>query len=194
LTAWQQDITHYIVEQGRGDPNCLRDQVDLRSRRSLRPAAITFASIDNADSHDACGVLVGQEQVGSRPWYFFVVGILKNHPRRGSRLEELQVLAFTPSGNGLLWAKGLAEGDAVGTYFDVGKERRRLRDLWRDGWNRPFPGPTDMFTLAVSGREAVVIEERSKARWKVTIPRVPAPGTQTLTAGQNDDRASETGL
>ena len=45
IMIWQDNLTHYISTQGKGDPLVLRDTVDMHALIIQRPARITFGGI-----------------------------------------------------------------------------------------------------------------------------------------------------
>jgi len=190
LENWQNDLTSYVAEHGQGDPNCLRDLVDLRSRRSQRPALITFRS--NAGKREAVGVLVAQQQVDSKPWYFFLIGISENS-RQGVKLEDVRLVGFTAETDSLHWAIGSPDAAVTERYFralhagsvaadDVNRRRSAPR------FDR-FPGFGDVFDIAVLGHDVSVTERRSGATWQLQVPTARlGPASAVTAAARPSDR------
>ncbi len=179
IEAFRQDMANYIAVQGHGDPNCLRDTVDLRSRRSPRPSAIRFGSMNNSGSRDAVGILVGIREVDHRPWYVFLVGVTTNNARRGAKLETVKAMAFTADGEGLHWVTGNVDEGAEWRYRSLRGRSSVGVATYADNnapWNELFPASTDVFLMDGIGGDIEVFEQGSGASWHLRIPkRLPPP-------------------
>lgn len=165
LNVWRQKVTDYVAAEGHGDPSCLRDTIDLRSRRTVRPAAITFSSLSNS-YQDARGVLTGQHTANGRPWYFFLVAVHDNNPKHTSRILEIRPIAFYADAEGLHWQTGEPDELAQGKYL----QSRYLHASGSAALPESFPGPADLFRLTVSGNTATIAEEHSGAAWTLQFP------------------------
>lgn len=165
LNVWRQKVTDYVAAEGHGDPSCLRDTVDMRSRRTVRPAAITFSSLSNSYK-DARGVLAGQHTADGRAWYFFLVAVHDNNPKHTMRILEIRPIAFYADADGLHWQTGdpddLAQGKYLRSRYPQASGSAALPEI--------FPGPADLFRLTVAGNTATIAEERSGAAWTLQFP------------------------
>ena len=176
LRAWQDRLTQYIAQQGNGDPNVLSDTTDLHSRRSLRPARITFGELDIrgrglwpfVTRRDANGVLLGQRRVGSRDWFLFLVGVVKRRANHTAGLEDIRLLGFTIKQRKLCWRVARRNPRAVAQYVGA----RRLDDpnkTSRYSSHASFPAATDVFKLEVRGDAVTATEQTSGAVWQLRL-------------------------
>ncbi|MGD2081238.1 MAG: hypothetical protein PVJ36_08945 [Nitrospirota bacterium] len=164
VAVWQGSLDEYIAEQGAGDPNVLRDAVDMHSRSRLRPASITFGGEFKGPGMPGFranryvnGVLLGQRDFDSRPWYFFLVGV---RSRDGAEIEDIRLAAFTPEEDGLLWRLAPPDPEALERYVSA-TEGGSL--------SVTFPSPLDRYSLGLSGHVATAAEERSGAAWELDL-------------------------
>jgi hypothetical protein len=164
VAVWQGSLDEYIAEQGAGDPNVLRDTFDMHSRGRLRPASITFGGEFKGTGMPGFrakryvnGVLLGQRDVDSRPWYFFLVGV---RSRDGAEIEDIRLAAFTPAKEGLLWRVAPPDPEALGRY---------LSETEGGSLAVTFPSPLDKYSLGLSGHVATAAEERSGAEWELDL-------------------------
>ena len=212
IVVWQERLAEYVKEKGNGDPNVLRDTVDLHSRRSPRPGRITFTALGIAGpgvfpftaTFDAQGVLVGLGDVGSRHWFLFLVGIVKQYPRVSAGLEDVRLLAFTADRAGLHCRVGGPDQGALARYVAAVRKRECSSAVRASG--PVFPSPADLFQLKIVDQTALVTESQSGATWKLQLgnqERRPgghgtadrqkattAPKTQPIKSGlpKNNDR------
>ncbi|HNQ23547.1 MAG TPA: hypothetical protein PKK06_10680 [Phycisphaerae bacterium] len=189
LHGWQDALTQYVMVQGRGDPNVLRDTTDLHSRRDLRPGRITFGRLDLrrdpaslGGKCDVQGVLVAQHTHLARSWYVFVVGVITREPRSSAGLADLRLVAFTCDSGAIHWLTGASDPAALAQYFagradDAAEPRGALGPL-------TFPGPLDVYRLDAAGPSLSVIEERSGATWRLTLAE-PVEPTDVPQAAQD---------
>ncbi len=191
IQAWQDRLTRYIAEQGNGDPAVLRETVDLRSRRSLRPARITFGESNIpcpgvwpfAGKRDANGVLLGEQHIGPHNWYFFLVGIIEHRPRSTSGPEDVRLVGFTVNRTTFRWRVAEPQPEALAQYLAASSASHpRVRPR---GPYAPFPAPTDVFSLDVAGNVVTATEENSGARWALHLgEHVPTDDSRASVASQ----------
>jgi hypothetical protein len=176
LPAWQHRLTQYITREGNGDPNILSDTTDLHSRRSLRPARITFGELDIPGRgiwpfvarRDANGVLLGRCRVGSHDWLVFLVGVIKRRANHTAGLEDIRLLAFTIDQRGLCWRVAQDSPQALAQYLGALRSNDPDAD---SGYlsHITFPEATDEFSLAVSGDVVTATERTSGAEWTLRL-------------------------
>jgi len=176
LPAWQHRLTQYIAQQGNGDPNVLSDTTDLHSRRSLRPARITFGELDIpgggiwpfATSRDANGVLLGRHRVESHDWFLFLVGVVKRRASHAAGIEDIRLLGFTIEQRKLCWRVDRRNPRAVAQYVGA---RRRDDPNRTSGYSShaAFPAATDVFKLDVHGGIVTATEQTSGAVWQLRL-------------------------
>lgn len=163
LVIWQDNIAEYISKQGNGDPNVLRDTVDMHARKIERPARITFGGLlsdpNNPFSIEvtANGVLLGVKEIESRYWFLFLVGISDNDPLM---IEDVRLTGFTSEQDKLLWQSADQDRNVVDQYLSGFPEHDK---------EIVFPSSVDVYELDVSGHSVIAKENRSGAVWKLDI-------------------------
>ena len=165
ITFWQDRLARYIEHQGNGDPTLLRDQPDLHSPRRYRPSQITFAASPSS-RYDVRGVLVGVRNVGTEPWYFFLVGTTRHSGNAFSPTEDVRLIAFTPAGDKLRWRVSPPHDAPLQQYRSGRIGAARAGASAQTG----FPSPLDIYHLAISESVATVTEQRSGAKWRLRLP------------------------
>ena len=188
LVVWQQQLTKYVEKQGNGDPNVIRDTVDLHSRHSPRPGRITFAALGIrgpglfpfAAASDVQGVFVGLSELDSRHWFVFLVGVVKQHPHASAGLEDLRVAAFVADGAGLHWRVGAADAGALARYMTAVQQQEPARGV--RARNPAFPGHGDVFQLRVADSTVVVTEAQSGATWELQLGREEPKNAGSVTS------------
>ena len=177
LPAWQREVERYIAQQGNGDPNVLRDTVDLRARSTPRPARVTLGKLNVpgpgiwpfCPMRDVNGVLVGQHAIESDNWFLFLVGVTQRPPANNAGLEDIRLLAFASARNRLQWCVAPEAPQAVARYV-----RTWLPENPEEPGAPPaaltFPADADVFTLEPDGPCLTVTEQRSGATWKLQLP------------------------
>lgn len=167
VAVWQNHLDEYISEQGAGDPNVLRDTVDMHSRRNLRPARITFGGEFKGPGMPGLranryvnGVLLGQREVDSRHWYFFLVGV---RSPGDEKLEDIRLAGFTPYKAKLLWRVAPPDQEALERYLSS------IEGNVKGSRIVTFPSPLDKYSLGLSGHVVTATEERSGASWQLDL-------------------------
>ncbi|MBU0718114.1 MAG: hypothetical protein KJ749_07700 [Planctomycetes bacterium] len=196
IAVWQDRLSHYLAQQGNGDPSVLRDLVDLRSRRSPRPARIVFGELDVPGPgvppfvswRDVNGVLLGQQKVGSSDWCFFLVATVKRQTGSIGECEDVRLVGFTIDQGKLHWQVSKKQPEAVARYVSGSPDTAAGTSLNQPG-HTAFPRPADAYQLAFAGPVVTAREERSGAEWRLRLPdpqdfplhatRTPARGCAT---------------
>lgn len=177
LPAWQRQLERYVAQQGNGDPNVLRDTVDLRARSAPRPARVTFGKLDVPgpgvwpfrDTWDVNGVLVGQHPLGSENWFIFIVGVIQRQPAGEAGMDDIRLLGFASVKNRLRWCVAPETPEAVARYVRTWFPE----STGEEGAARPtfaFPSDADLFTLERDDRSLTVTEQHSGATWQMQLP------------------------
>ncbi len=169
MAEWQTQVTHFVQQQGRGDPNVLRDLADVRSRRGPRPAPITIRAANirasRGETHEVSGLLLGPQRIQDQPWYVFVTGTIKRTSRTRAAVEDVRLVAFTAEKGQLHWLVGGEDRESLSRYWAA---------IAADGLNsksEAFPNPYDQFQLECSDTTATVKEVHSGASWTLLFPR-----------------------
>ena len=160
----ENNIAEYISQKGNGDPNVLRDTVDMHARKIERPARITFGGLLSGPDNlffsrevTANGVLLGVKEIESRYWFLFLVGISGNDP---IMIKDVRLTGFTSEQDKLFWQSADQDRNVVNKYFSAFPEHDR--DI-------VFPSPVDVYEIDVSGHSVIVKENRSGAVWELDM-------------------------
>lgn len=163
LNAWQQNVAQYVKERGEGDPTVLRDVTLADGRKG-------YAMLGNPvvkDSTDAVGLLVGVPQVNGRPAFVYLVGTNK-----AGKVQDVRLVAVTFDGGGLHWHVGRPNPAAVQSYLKYRQQEWRANQPGRKDpplLAENFPGPDDVFTLAVEPTRLTAVHQPTKADWTVSL-------------------------
>lgn len=187
ISAWQKSLEEYVVKEGNGDLNVLRtmDTSPSESDFSVIGATNEGLAFFFPTRIDANGVLLGHKTLGQRPWYVFLVGLVEykgtflNFPLDEHRLTDIRLIACSAPEGRFTWWVGDLDAEAVELY------RRPQIDAWRrshpsraNDTDAPttFPTPKDIFRLNASADALTVVDEHSKARWRLAVePAKPPP-------------------
>jgi hypothetical protein len=166
FVIWQKNVEQYIADQGAGDPNVIRDTMDIHAKNIQRPALITFGGLlsdpDNplfwAKSY-ANGVLLRQEKIDVHHWFFFLVAGGKGV----SEIEDIRLIGFTPDPFKeavFHWQMSEENRGALEQYMSVFPVGDQMAG---------FPLPYDIFGLDVNGYKITATEKRSGAIWELHL-------------------------
>lgn len=165
IPAWQKGVERYIANTGRGDPNILRDVTLPGSDRR------GFAMLGHHDpdrSTDANGLLLAHRQFAGRPWFIYLVALVKDEKVREMRLSAMSDTRSKPR-----WRLGRRDKDSERAYRKYNLEQFRARFPER---NKPpaeylgFPRDADRFDLQDDGDgHLTVTHTPSGARWKLNL-------------------------
>lgn len=168
IETWKREVTRFVVVEGNGDPSCLRDTTDLRSRRKGRPASLTVSSIGapGSTAPDARGVLVGQHEVNGRPWYIFLLAVVDFNGGHGSEVQSVRPVGLTADADGLHWFIPRGEDRTPPSYLESsGRQKQMLATSYA-----AFPGPKDVFEMKAAGPNVTITERASGAAWSLHLP------------------------
>ena len=182
IKAWQASLEEYVIEQGNGDPNVLRnvDRSPSEGDFSLigaRHEGIPFVLPRRTDAN---GVLLGHRTFDGRGWYVFLVGTVKyrgafvDFPRDDPRLDDIRLIAVCASGGAFDWLVGPPDDAAVDHYCRPQLEAwRRSHPSRAEATVAPttFPTPADDFQLDVATEALAVVDEHSQAKWTLPLDR-----------------------
>ena len=165
IPAWQKNVEQYVKQQGRGDPAVLRDVTLADSRRGFA----MIGADHPAESSDANGVLVGVRDVQGRPWFIYLVGLVKSQ-----QVREIRAAALAADSAGkMTWKLGPGDTAALQAYRGYNDSLWKQRFPTR-GSAPPeylgFPRAEDNFQLKVSGDQITITHVASGARWELNLP------------------------
>jgi hypothetical protein len=163
LKTWEKDVETYVRETGDGDPGVLRDVTLSGGRRGFA----VVGKDDPAHTTDANGLLLDHQTIANRPWFIYLVGIVKEQDVREIRLAALSVF----HGN-TTWRISPKDKQALKRYQDDGLAH--WNELSHGGGKPPaeyttFPRPGDVFDVNVSGSAVRATHRESGAQWEVNL-------------------------
>jgi hypothetical protein len=167
IQPWQRGVEQYLAQKN-NDPEALREVTLEDSRRGFA----VLGGLDPRKSTDQRGLLVAHKVVGDRPWFVYVVGVVKNDV-----VQNLRLVALSAAGGQTLWRVGERDPQAFKLYHD-----HALND-WRqqsgDHGKPPvqyttFPRASDVFDVTVEGTLIRAKHVASGAQFAVDVA-APAP-------------------
>ncbi len=180
IGAWQTSLVHYIVKEGNGDLNALRNVREAPSRKEF--------GVIGASKHgfpfiaprrtDVTGVLLGNRKINTQRWYIFLVGAVEyrgafvDFPLDDAQVKDLRVAAISGEGGEFSWLLGEGHAEATHQYCQRQLEAwRRSHPSRAEATEAPtsFPTPKDIFRLAVAPDAITVTDEHSLARWTLLL-------------------------
>jgi len=163
ISTWQQKLEQYVRTDGRGDPNVLRNVMLDDSR----PGFAVISAEDPKHSTDARGLLLAHKRIGDRPWFIYLVGLVKDE-----KVDDIRLAAVSPRSGQFRWATSPKNPKSLSSYrnFNVNLGKQRM-----PGQKEPpmgyfgFPREEDRFNLEVQGNRVEVVHEQSGAHWTTTV-------------------------
>jgi len=158
IQPWQKSVEAYVSSNG-GDADALRDVTlsDFQHGFALN------GGLDPRNSTDVRGVLLAHKTVADRPWFIYVVGVVKDE-----KVDDLRVAALSMVNGSAVWSVSNHNSPALKLYRDWG---------WREWHQRAsekspippqyttFPREADVFDIVIQGTLAQVTHTPSGARW-----------------------------
>jgi hypothetical protein len=154
MNHWQSGVQKYVVEQGNGDMNALREVEVAPDRPGFR----IFSRDRTEDSEDIAGVLVGAHEFGGRLWYLYLVAQTEEQV-----VQEIHPAALAQDGPQFLWRSGAADAAALAKY--------RQGRAQAPGGPFQFPSPVDVFEWQGQGDMVTLREKTSGAEWTLDLAR-----------------------
>src|SRR5687768_9196825 len=119
IPRWQRSVNAYVSQTGRGDPNVLRD-VTLPGTDRRGFAVIAHHNPD--ESTDANGLLLAHRDAAGRPWFVYLVGLVKKE-----NVREIRLAALSDTGAKPVWRVSQRDKDAERTYRENNLKEFRQR-------------------------------------------------------------------
>jgi hypothetical protein len=162
MQSWQQGVERYVA--GKHDPSALREVTLAGGRRGFA----VLGEADPSHSTDANGVLLGHKAIDGRPWFIYLVGLV-----RKQKAEEIQLAAVSFAGDKPQWAISPKDSAATATY------RHYNEGLWlahpHAKKDKPpaefttFPREGDSFELTVQRTTIQATHSASGAKWTLDV-------------------------
>jgi hypothetical protein len=162
-TSWAQNLERYVREDGRGDPNVLRDLTLDENRHGFALAGAE----DPTQGADAKGLLLGHKVVNGQPWFIYLVGIVKNQ-----KVEELRLAALRVRNGEFKWIWSPKNNDPLHMYrnFNEGQGKQRFPgQRTAPAEYSSFPR-SDAFDLKLDGSHVTAVHKPSGAWWELNLP------------------------
>jgi hypothetical protein len=162
MSTWQQSVERYVRDDGRGDPNVLRDLTLDENRHGFAMAGAE----DPSHGTDAKGLLLGHKMVGGRPWYIYLVGIVKDQ-----KVDEIHLAALAVRDGNFKWVVSPKSNEALHMYRNYNEGLGKQRFPGRK--NAPveyssFPR-MDVFDLTLDNNHITVVHKPSGAWWDINL-------------------------
>jgi len=159
LSSWQDSVVKYVQLNG-NDPNVLRDVTLTGTRRG-------FGQIGGEDprkSTDARGVLLAHRDISGRPWFVYLVGVVKSE-----KVDDIRLALLSYTGGHPTWHVSSKSPKSLKTYqhYNEGlwyQQHPGEKSKPTAGYTT-FPRDEDRFDLAVNGSHAVATHTQSGAKW-----------------------------
>lgn len=148
ISYWQRSLEEYVWDRGNGDPIVLRDTSWDDVHKGF--AVISDAMPDR--STDAIGLLLAHRRIADKPYFLFMLAIIKS-----DRVEDLRPVALSVEQARFHWVIGAENQPALQAYrHSTGAAR--------------FPAADDPFQLTVTGTHVTVLHPESGAKWELAVP------------------------
>src|SRR5262245_32404095 len=100
IPQWQHAVEQYVRVDGQGDANALRDT----TIEGGRPGFGLIAADDPQSSTDVKGLLLAHKRIDNRPWFIYLVGLIKKQ-----EVSELRLAALNVQGGKFNWVMGKSD-------------------------------------------------------------------------------------
>lgn len=164
MNSWQHDLERYVREDGQGDPAVLRDlKIDPN-----RPGFTQVGNEDPRHGTDAKGLLLGHKVVNGQPWFFYLVGLVKDQ-----KVDEIRLAALSVRPTGDVWSLSPKSPEALHMYRNynegLGKQRFPGHKQAPTDYSG-FPRDEDDFDLSLDGNHVTAVHKQSGAWWELNLP------------------------
>ena len=164
IDSWKTGVDKYVSLHG-NDPNSLRDVTLSGDRRGFA----VIGQNDPKQSTDAKALLLTHQEIAGRPWFVYLVGLVKEQ-----KVDDIRLAARSQEpGKPPTWAISKADPHALKLYKDYNE------GLWRRSQpdkhaKEPssytnFPQDADQFDVKVDGTVVSATHPPSGARWQVDV-------------------------
>lgn len=175
LNAWTRQVESSVRQNGKLDFGQLYRYADDSPQQ--RSGMITVRTLDEPGGgiwpfithFDTVGVLIGTDQSRNTMSYAFLTGLVKldsgriGRDRAEHELRDIRFAVAQPDGNKLRWFIS-EENEAALQQYDA---YRSNPDAGLTLY--PFPNSADRYQLMRENGVMTCVEERSGARWSVTV-------------------------
>ena len=166
VDSWKTTVDKYVSLHG-NDPNALRDVTLAGDRRGFG----VIGQTDPRQSTDAKALLLSHQDIAGRPWFVYLVGLVKQQ-----KVDDIRLAARSQEvGKPPTWAISKADAHAVKLYKDYyeGVWRRSQPDKHakEPSSYTNFPQDADVFSVNVEGTTVSATHAPSGARWQVDVAK-----------------------
>ena len=165
LGPWMRSVEQYLAQKS-NDPDALRE-VTLEDGRH---GFALLGGLDPRNSTDQRGLLVAHKVIGDRPWFIYLVGMVKNQ-----QVQDIRAVALSAAGGQTIWRLGEKDPQALKLYRDssISQWRQHAGERTAKPAAKPpadyttFPREPDVFDVAVEGTNVHVKHAASGAQFSV---------------------------
>ena len=165
LRSWRNEVDHYVWDQANGDATVLRD---LATPGPWKGFSI-LGENDPASSTDANGILLAHRQIGSKTYFVYLVGLV-----RQQQVQDIRLALLHDSPDGLEWRSSRSNRDSLKAYtdFKTAEWKKLFPDRAAGPWSYTgFPGEGDVFKISIVGNRVTATHEQSGAQWTLEAPQ-----------------------
>ena len=167
---WQNGVSRYVFNEGRGDLSVLRQLHDAEPPDALRPDVRTVGVLNTRSSlssstDDVQAAFVGIRTVADKTWHLFVAAHIRSQSDGHPVVDDIRVIGAASAQQDLLWRTSESDPSSVAAYL------RNMPVTFR----RPFPAASDSFVLSDVPGGVQVKEERSGAVFRLALTDPPPP-------------------
>jgi hypothetical protein len=164
IDSWKSGVDKYVALHG-DDPNALRDVTLSGDRHGFG----VIGQNDPRQSTDAKALLLAHQEIAGRPWFIYLVGLVKQQ-----KVQDIRLAARSQQpGRPAVWAMSKADPKALKLYRDYnqGLWRRSQPDKHakEPSSYTDFPQDADVFDVQVNGTIVQATHPPSGARWQVDV-------------------------
>jgi hypothetical protein len=191
ITSWQRGVEQYLATKN-NDPQSLRDVTLEDSRRGFA----VLGGEDPRKATDERALLLAHKTIGERPWFIYLVGVVKNE-----QVQELRLVTLSVAGGQTTWRVGPRDAQAFKQYRDAGWSEWKQHATAGGGVdaNKPppqytsFPRASDVFEVTIDGSVIRAQHAASSAVFTVDTAQTAATkGTKAAKTAKSDNK-SKTG-
>lgn len=178
LDSWRNSVEHYVQDQANGDVSVLRDLATSGPWKGFS----VISENDPAAATDVNGVLLAHQQIGSKNYFVYLVGLVRQQQVQDIRLA---LLSAGPDGHDWRWSPQDKDGFRLYHDYQDAQWHKLFPQRQVAPWSYSgFPCEGDVFTISVTGRRVTATHERSGAQWTLELPQ-DGPTTAPSLAGSN---------
>jgi hypothetical protein len=165
LRTWRNNLDHYVWDQANGDPSALRD---LPTPGPWKGFSV-ISENDPASATDVNGILLAHRQIGSKTYFVYLVGLM-----RQQQVQDIRLALLWASPQGYQWRSSRKNNQSLDVYRDF--KNSQWHKLFPHRADAPwsysgFPCDGDLFQISIAGNKITATHEQSGASWTLELPQ-----------------------